>query len=261
MKDLTAPTTPIVRRALRLVAFGAAAAVLMTASVNAAQTPETPETPQAPAAEEAPAVAPAPAVDPAPAADSAPASDVAPAAAPEPATDPAPAAETAPVADPAPAAEPEPAAEELPPLPPEPEKVEEKAPVVIPSKNGQTTLLNGNWSIRITPAPRPQTDDASAEKLAKVDTYKQIYDAIPYRRADYLANPNYRHDTAVEILFGEMRPTVIHRQDQPQRVVNPRPQIFRPDMFPYIGDYRKYYWRSGLYALRPSPLPLFPFSF
>ncbi|MFO1041701.1 MAG: hypothetical protein U0941_07945 [Planctomycetaceae bacterium] len=41
--------------------------------------------------------------------------------------------------------------------------------------------------------------------------YSEIYRSIPFNRAEYDANPSYRHDTAVEFLFGKMRPTVIHR--------------------------------------------------
>jgi len=54
--------------------------------------------------------------------------------------------------------------------------------------------------------------------------YQEIYDSIPYSRAEYLANPGYRHDAAMEILFGEMRPTVINKQDTPRRIYN-LPQI------------------------------------
>lgn len=42
-------------------------------------------------------------------------------------------------------------------------------------------------------------------------TYYEIYKSIPFIRAEYDANPSYIHDTAVEFLFGKMRPTVIHR--------------------------------------------------
>lgn len=42
--------------------------------------------------------------------------------------------------------------------------------------------------------------------------YVDIYKSIPFIRAEYNANPSYIHDTAVEFLFGKMRPTVIHRE-------------------------------------------------
>ena len=42
--------------------------------------------------------------------------------------------------------------------------------------------------------------------------YSEIYKSIPFIRAEYDGNPTYIHDTTVEFLFGKMRPTVIHRE-------------------------------------------------
>jgi hypothetical protein len=41
--------------------------------------------------------------------------------------------------------------------------------------------------------------------------YTEIYRSIPFIRAEYEANRSYIHDSTMEILFGQMRPTVIHR--------------------------------------------------
>jgi hypothetical protein len=41
--------------------------------------------------------------------------------------------------------------------------------------------------------------------------YYEIYKSIPFIRAEYDANPSYIHDATMEFLFGQMRPTVIHR--------------------------------------------------
>lgn len=65
--------------------------------------------------------------------------------------------------------------------------------------------------------------------------YEAVYKSIPYSRAEYLANPAYRHEATMEILFGELRPTVVHKQDKPQRVYNqPRlydaPDYYRPNL-------------------------------
>ena len=149
------------------------------------------------------------------------------------------------------------AAVEVPPAPEKPQPMESKTVDLAGDDGSTTTVVDGNWSIRITPKASSKSS-LNEETLQKVADYNEIYESIPYRRAEYLANPSYRHDTAVEILFGEMRDTVIHRQDTPQRVQNPRPQIYRPDAFPYIGDYRKFYWRQGLYSLRYFPSPIYP---
>jgi hypothetical protein len=48
--------------------------------------------------------------------------------------------------------------------------------------------------------------------------YQSIYDSIPFSRAEYEANPSYRHDATMELLFGQMRPTVIQRSQVNVRV-------------------------------------------
>jgi len=52
----------------------------------------------------------------------------------------------------------------------------------------------------------PQGSPADLVRL-----YRQVYNAIPFSRAEYDANPSYRHDATMEFLFGQMRPTVIQR--------------------------------------------------
>ncbi len=41
--------------------------------------------------------------------------------------------------------------------------------------------------------------------------YSDVYRSIPFNRSEYNANPSYIHDATMEFLFGQMRPTVIHR--------------------------------------------------
>lgn len=96
-------------------------------------------------------------------------------------------------------------------------------------REGAKPLSGGDWKIQITP-----------RKKVDLNSYEKIYNAVPYRRSEYLANPSYRHDTTVEILFGEMRHTVVHRQNSPQRVVNPRPSVYEPRLFRDME-----YWRDS----------------
>lgn len=102
---------------------------------------------------------------------------------------------------------------------------------------GQRTLLDDNWSMSVTPN----------EGQPKIDPrdYQRIYQSIPFRRSEYLANPSYRHDTTVEILFGQMRPTVIQRNDTPQRVVNRKPVFTQPYRFT-VPEYMEYLRSSRL---------------
>ena len=51
-------------------------------------------------------------------------------------------------------------------------------------------------------------------------TYAEVYDSIPYHRSEGLANPSYRHDATMEILFGELRDMTIVRNQQ-QRIQEP----------------------------------------
>lgn len=54
--------------------------------------------------------------------------------------------------------------------------------------------------------------DVGGFPLDRVREYQRVYDSIPFSRAEYDANPSYRHDATMEFLFGQMRPTVIERR-------------------------------------------------
>ncbi len=87
-------------------------------------------------------------------------------------------------------------------------------------------------------------------------SYESVYNSIPYSRAEYLANPAYRHEATMEMLFGHLRPTTIHKHDTPRRIYNlpqihedPRP--IAPAMplswySPYFGPGRYYAPGYGL---------------
>ncbi len=88
----------------------------------------------------------------------------------------------------------------------------------------------------------------------EVDKYEQIYNSIPYSRAEYLANPAYRHEATMELLLGTLRPTVVQKQDRPKRVYNqPRlneavPRTSPPPMpFGYYPGYYRGYYYPGYY--------------
>jgi hypothetical protein len=90
----------------------------------------------------------------------------------------------------------------------------------------------------VPPTPVVTADRAQA--------YRRVYDSIPFSRAEYDANPSYRHDATMEFLFGQLRPTVIHRG---QTTVTVRSQDDAGDIWsPWV-----YYGRSGWYAPFPAP--------
>ena len=126
--------------------------------------------------------------------------------------------------------EPAPAKSLVPPVPVLPSPVlpaarESQDPVVAPGYSSQSTpRINGK-------------------------TYREAYAAVPYSYTEYLANPAYRHEAAMEILFGQMRPMTINKEYTPQLVPEPvaaspyRPFLFaHPEQWIYrYTDYR-YQW-------------------
>lgn len=79
-------------------------------------------------------------------------------------------------------------------------------------------------------------------------TYREVYDSIPFSYTEYLANPGYRHEATMEVLFGQMRPTTVHKEYTPQVVPDPTPSLYQPFLFAHpeqwiyrYTDYR-YNW-------------------
>jgi len=80
---------------------------------------------------------------------------------------------------------------------PSPPVAEEPLVPAVSTENGVVIAPN--------PSPAPQ-----------VSAYKAIYDAIPFNRTEYLANPSYRQEMAMELLTGHQRQIVVHRNYTPQ---------------------------------------------
>lgn len=74
--------------------------------------------------------------------------------------------------------------------------------------------------------------------------YWRVYRSIPFLRSEYIANPSYRHDATMEILLGQLRPTV-GKQQAPQ----PRPHH---TLFPFENNF---YRPNSYYALGPGAGP------
>lgn len=80
--------------------------------------------------------------------------------------------------------------------------------------------------------------------------YGWIYSHIPFLRSEYIANPSYRHEATMEILFGEQRPTVVHKHPG-----QPRPH---ETQFPYENDIIRpysYYSQGPGAGYGRGPLP------
>ena len=129
---------------------------------------------------------------------------------------------------------------------------------------------NGNWVIAIRPlddstaavsgaapvaAPQPSPEtpvSAASGTLAPRMTYAQALATIPFSRAEYEANPSYRHDSAMELMFGAMRPTTVVRQTVPY--FSRYPDYFRNrfQVFPYMNQSPTtnmyYLWSTNAYT-------------
>ena len=58
------------------------------------------------------------------------------------------------------------------------------------------------------------------------ETYRRIYEAIPFNRAEYNVNPSYRHDATMEILTGHPRHrTIVTHSTRTGPAVRPRPSV------------------------------------
>lgn len=64
-------------------------------------------------------------------------------------------------------------------------------------------------------------------------TYAEVYRSIPYSRTEYVADPSYRHDATMEVLFGELRPGCgsDHGQEQGQVIQNAVYTPYRPYLY------------------------------
>jgi hypothetical protein len=112
-----------------------------------------------------------------------------------------PAAEIAPApesVEPAPAPEsPKPAGPALPPG---------ADPVAAPASNADPAMR----SVDLVPGVMPRTM-----------TYDEAYAAVPFSRTEYEANPTYRHQAALELMFHTLRPTTLVNNFTPRVIRYP----------------------------------------
>ena len=120
-------------------------------------------------------------------------------------------------------------------------------------------ISDEDWTIEIVPARKLSTRAAETDQQRIADQYKSVYAAVPFNRAEYDANPSYRHDSAMEILTGNSRHiTVLKPNESPRPLVVPttRPQplippygFVRPSLqhnyyrhFPTLNPYYNMFW-------------------
>jgi hypothetical protein len=85
-------------------------------------------------------------------------------------------------------------------------------------------------------------------------TYAEAYAQIPFSRSEYEANPNYRHDAAMELVFGAMRPMIMSRTTTPYFSRYPDMFRYRYPVYPYSAPLgngstnTNMYWNVSLIA-------------
>ena len=86
---------------------------------------------------------------------------------------------------------------------------------------------------RSAPVSAASGESAPAGLPAPRMSYGQAYNSVPFSRAEYEANPAYRHEAAMELMFGAMRPTATVKQTIPYFSRYPDLYRFRYPVFPY----------------------------
>lgn len=90
------------------------------------------------------------------------------------------------------------------------------------------------------------TAAAASGALVPQMTYQEAYRAVPFNREEYEANPGYRHDAAIELMYGSLRPTTVIKQNIPY--FSRYPDFFRNrfQIYPYPGGSNQHslnmYW-------------------
>ncbi len=125
------------------------------------------------------------------------------------------------------------------------------------------------WTIEIQPAVKlsavpslpVEVRSAVAEGSQAFDpaAYSRIYNAIPFNRTEYDVNPNYRHDSTMEILTGNARhQTIIQHDFEHKQPVKRIPAPAQPSriLTPFSTPFS-----SGLLYGRPFGFGYGPFGY
>ncbi len=87
----------------------------------------------------------------------------------------------------------------------------------------EVVSLQASGAMQPVPAPMVNMADMPMAELVNSAEYRRVYKSIPFSRAEYNANPNYRHDSAMEILTGHARHQTIvqHNFEHKQPIQRP----------------------------------------
>jgi hypothetical protein len=125
------------------------------------------------------------------------------------------------------------------------DRVAEPPVVALPRPAGpQTVDVGDGWSVTIAPG------GSDGLPLSDAAAYRAAYDAIPFSRAEWLANASYRHDSAFALLTGQPVNGRAPATRELERYQNPR--NFQRTFFPRLAPADLHYnYAYGRYQYRP----------
>ena len=109
--------------------------------------------------------------------------------------------------------------------------------------NGPSTA-EASASARASKSVAMKTGQLASQTTRKDSrSYREIYDSIPFRRAEYDANPAYRHQATMEIMLGQLHPIIVAPGILPPQETRRDITVrFLPSIRPGYRPYSRYPW-------------------
>lgn len=109
--------------------------------------------------------------------------------------------------------------------------------------NGPSTVGAVGSAKASTRATSKTAHSASASARKDSRSYREIYNSIPFSRAEYDANPAYRHQATMEIMLGQLHPIIVAPPAPPRQATKREITVrFLPAIRPGYRPYSQYPW-------------------
>ncbi len=108
-----------------------------------------------------------------------------------------------------------------------------------------------NWTVTILPNP---TNPSEAMRRR----YEEAYASIPYSQTEYLANPGYRHEATMEVMFNQLRPKTVVSQYEPRTIPAPAFTNYKPYMYSRGELYNRWYPSMAPFGFGMPVTPYYP---
>lgn len=111
----------------------------------------------------------------------------------------------------------------------------------------QAQAAQAEASVSAKPGVVPAGAESAMPAGITSASYLEVYNSIPFRRSEYDANPNYRHEATIELLLGQVRPKTVTNVSMPAATCcSPRSALFDQWFFPW-GTYGGFDYRKSRY--------------